>query len=204
MRLSVTELESYRRYRDIEEVSLDDLLRQLRRQSAPSRPMLAGSAFHKVLENADLSTLEVVEQDGFKFRFALDCEITLPVVRELKGEMVLPSPVGPVTLVGIVDGLDQAIRDYKLSARFDAERYADSYQWRCYLEMFKGHKFTYDVFVGKDGGEDGEWLVYDYHQLPLYRYPGMSKDVQREINEFAVFVSQHLPERLPITHKEAA
>lgn len=193
MRLSVTELEAYRRYRDNEEVSLDDLLSQLRRQSTPSRAMLAGSAFHKVLEHAAVSDLETAEMDGFKFRFKLDCEIKLPVVRELKGELSLPSPVGPVLLVGIVDGLDEAIRDYKLSARFDAERYTDSYQWRCYLEMFNGHKFTYDVFVGKDEGE--EWLVYDYHQLPLYRYPGMRQDIHREINEFAVFVKKHLPER---------
>lgn len=193
MRLSVSNLDAYRRYRDNEDVTLESLLSQLRRESPPSRAMLAGKAFHSILETADVSELDAAERDGFKFRFSLDCAIALPHVRELKAEVQLETPSGPVTLVGIVDGMDAAIHDYKLTARFDAEKYADSYQWRCYLTMFGGTKFIYDVFVGKD--DEDEWVVFDYHALPFYAYPAMQSDVLREVSEFAAFVAKHLPEQ---------
>jgi hypothetical protein len=137
MRISVTELDAYRRYRDQEDVELEQLLLQLRKLEPPSQAMLAGKAFHYVLEHAkpgeELTTAKV---DDFTFRFQLDCALELPRVRELKGEIVVMTSVGPVTLVGVVDGLDGPVIDYKLTSRFEAERYADSYQWRCYLLMF--------------------------------------------------------------------
>lgn len=196
MRLSVTELDAFRRYRDNEDVDLDALLRQLRREEPPTRPMLAGKALHYVLEHATPGALETAEHDGFKFRFALDCDLPLPSVRELKGEHLIPTSEGAVTLVGVVDGLDVGVRDYKLTSRFDPERYADSYQWRCYLMMFGAPMFQYDVFVAQEDEEAGEYVVRDYHPMRFYAYPGMFEDVIREVDEFAGFVARHLPERM--------
>lgn len=197
LRLSVTELDAYRRYRDDEDVALEALLRQLRREEPPSRPMLAGKALHHILEHASPGQEFITaEHDGFKFRFDLDCELPLPAVRELKGETILPTSLGPVTLVGVVDGLHGAVRDYKLTSRFDAERYLASFQWRCYLTMFNAREFQYDVFVGFDDEAKGEIRVTDYHPLRLFAYPAMREDVLREVDEFARFAVQHLPERL--------
>lgn len=193
MRLSVTELDAYRRFRALEEMSFEEMLQILLKQRAPTRAMEAGRAFHAVLEDAQPCDLTVIERDGFKFRFNLDCEIALPRVRELKGEIVLPTSVGPVTLVGIVDGIDSGIHDYKLTGRFDAERYFDSYQWRCYLHMFGGSKFVYDVFEGKDEGD--EWVIFNYHPLSMYAYPGMAEDVLLEVDELARFTAERVPER---------
>lgn len=196
MRLSVTELDSFRRYRDNEDVELAALLAQLRRETPPTRAMQAGRAFHHVLEHAAPGALDTAEHDGFKFRFALECVLPLPSVRELKGEHLIPTSVGAVTLVGVVDGLDVGVRDYKLTARFDAERYADSYQWRCYLMMFGAAMFQYDVFVAQEDEGAGEYVVREYHPMRFYAYPGMFEDVIREVDEFAGFVARHLPERL--------
>jgi hypothetical protein len=195
VRISVTELDAYRRYRDNEDAELETLLSQLRKQEPPTRAMLAGKALHSILEKAGPGDLHVAEQDGFRFTFKVDCELALPAVREIKGDIKLYTTTEPITLVGVVDALEGlTVHDHKLTARFDAERYADSYQWRCYLVMFGGRKFIYNVFVG-DEDADG-FTVYDFHQLPLYAYPGMHDDVQREVSEFAAFIALHLPERL--------
>lgn len=197
LRCSVTELDLYRRYRGDEEGDLELLLRQLRRAEPPSRAMQAGRAFHTILENAKPGqVLERAEQDGFFFRFDVDCALPLPRVRELKGEPVMPTSIGPVTLVGVVDGLDGYVRDYKLTARFDAERYADSYQWRCYLVMFNAQRFDYDVFEQREDGDT--FCIHAYHPMRLYAYPGMHEDVLRELDAFARFAYQHLPERFKV------
>ena len=100
-----------------------------------------------------------------------------------------------MTLVGKVDALHGfAVRDYKLTEKFDAERYADSYQWWAYLSMFNATKFIYDVFVGRYG-DDQRVTITDYHQLAFYAYPGMESDVTREVAGLAEIVAKHLPER---------
>jgi hypothetical protein len=196
MRLSVTELDAYRRYCDDEGFTLEALLRQLRREEPPTEAMRAGRALHHILEHAKPGQeLEDVEHDGFRFIFELDCAMPLPRVRELKGETLLPTAIGPATLVGVVDGLDCGVRDYKLTARLDAERYADSYQWRCYLMMFAASMFQYDAFVGGPNAA-GWYVITEYHPIRFYAYPGMQEDVLREVSEFADFASRHLPERL--------
>jgi hypothetical protein len=196
MRISVTELDAYRYYRDNEDAELEQLLNRLRRLEPPTREMEAGKAFHKLLERAVPGELAFVHDGDFCFDFRqLDAAIMLPPVRELKGEMRVSTSVGPVVLVGVVDAMDQAVHDYKLTERFDAEKYADSYQWRCYLTMFGAQKFIYDVFVAHEDLEMGQHVVYEYHALPLYAYPQMREDVAREVSEFVEFVHKYLPER---------
>jgi hypothetical protein len=70
----------------------------------------------------------------------------------------------------VIDGSDGAIYDHKLTERFDAERYADSYQWRCYLLMFGARKFVYNVFEGREGNAANEWVIHGFQQFPLYAY----------------------------------
>lgn len=197
MRLSVTDLDSWRYYKESEDMDVEALLRRLRKLEPPSQAMLAGRALHSVLEHAvPGASLDVAEAHGFKFHFKVDCAIDLPPVRELKGDVQIVTPVGVVTLVGVVDGLDGAVYDHKLTARFEAERYADSYQWRCYLEMFGARKFVYNVFEGKEGDHANEWVVFGFHQFPLYAYEGMRADVVRELSELAAFVREHVPEKV--------
>jgi len=196
LRLSVTELDAYRYYRENEDASLDDLLAQLRRETPPTRAMQAGSAWHKVLEQCAWSEADAAACDGFTFRIVGDLELCLPEVRELKGEMELDTPCGPVTLVGVVDGLDErGIHDYKLTSRFDAERYTEAWQWRCYLRMFGAERFVYDVFTAREDERAGEWVITAYDQLPFYAYPNLRADVERAVSDFAAFIAAYLPER---------
>lgn len=196
MRISVTDLDSWRYYKASEDMDAEALLRRLRKEEPPTKAMLAGRALHSALENAGEGEMDFAEADGFKFRFMADCQIPLLPVRELKGEMLIQTPVGFVTLVGVIDGLDGAVYDWKLTERFDAERYADSYQWRSYLTMFNARQFVYGVFEGKEDEAMGEWVIWGFQHFPLFAYEGMDQDVRREVSELAWFIAEHLPERL--------
>jgi hypothetical protein len=197
LRISVSDLQCYQRYRDQEEVTLEECLSQMRRERPPTPAMLAGSALHAALEHSeyDSETL-TVESDGFRFFFDCEIDLEVPAVRELKGEMEISTAAGLVTLVGVVDAIDGAIYDYKLTGRFDAERLAESWQWRCYLHMFSCSKFIYRVFVGTcRESEPYDWTIREYHELPLYRYSGMDDQILKEVEECALFMREHLYRR---------
>lgn len=197
IRLSVTDLDSYLYWLDSEDMDLSELLDRLRGQAEPTPQMRAGSAFHKLLEEANAGELSRSEIDGFEFHFGIDQEMALPAIRELKGERQFLTPSGPVTLVGKVDGLTGiSVRDYKLTERFDVERYADSYQWRSYLTMFSAQVFIYDVFVCRY--DEHRVVIYDYHQLQLHAYPSMAADVHQKVCGLAEIVAKHVPEKIKV------
>lgn len=204
LRISVSDLETYRYWKDDEDGTLDELVARLTKKEPPTPQMQAGNAFAKVMERAKTgSVLDVAAMDGWEFHFEVETEIALPPVRELKAEVVFDTPSGPVTLVGKVDGIDGEIHDQKLTEKFDAERYLDSLQWRCYLVMFNAQSFVYDVFRAKyerdkgstdDEGEytkgepTGKITVTEYHPVRFYTYPDIRADVQQALNELAAVV----------------
>jgi hypothetical protein len=192
IRISASDLQCYQRYRDNEDVTLEECLAQLRRERPATPAMMAGSALHGALEHATYDTdTSCLKWNGYLFFFDCDIDLTIPDVRELKGEMDMITPSGPATVVGVVDSLDGSICDYKLSARFDAERLAESWQWRCYLSIFNCSRFLYKVFVGEEI-KPQEWSIRDYHEMAVYRYVGMEEQLQREIEECASFMSRYL------------
>lgn len=196
IRLSVTDLDKYRYWLDNDEVELEDFLRDLRGQREETTQMLAGKAFHQMLELADESEIYAQEVNGYRFVFAIEDELALPPIRELKGEYLIQTASGPVTLVGKVDALrGVTVHDYKLTERFDAERYVDSYQWRAYLLMFQARRFVYDVFVGKYNDDNSVW-IHDYHRFPVEAYPNMEADVHRAVSGLAEIVVKHVPEKM--------
>lgn len=198
MRISVTDVDSFRYYQRSEDMTLDDILRRLRHEEPATPAMEAGRAFHRFLETHDGGEVDHCEVDGFRFHFELDAEISLPPVREIKAEFPVVVDGVPVTLVGKVDAIHgKRVDDHKLTSRFDAERYADAFQWRAYLHIFGADAFRYNVFTGSETKHG--WVIRAYDELPLYRYPGLERDVMRMLREFVDFAREHMPER-----KEAA
>lgn len=195
IRLSVTDLDKFQYWRESEDAELADLVEQLRGLDTPSPQMLAGKAFHKLFEESGEQEVNTVDVDGYEFTFGISDEIALPAIRELKGECLIQTPSGPVTLVGKVDALNgTAVHDYKLTERFDVERYTDSMQWRSYLHMFSAKSFVYDVFVGRYDGN--RIYIYDYNRLTFNAYPSMFSDVRREVSALAEIVVRHVPEKI--------
>lgn len=193
IRLSVSDLESYRYWKDSDDSDFAALVAKLRHLEPPTKAMEAGRAFAEFFEHVQAGEVEQASIDGWTFGFELEEEITVPEVRELKAEMHFDTPSGPVTLVGKVDSLDGlTIHDQKLTERFDAERYLDSLQWRAYLLMFGAETFVYDIFLGQYTGRFVR--VHEYHRVPFYVYPNLRDDVQRAVEELAeVVVSMPSP-----------
>lgn len=202
LRVSATDIDAFRRYRDDEEADLAAFLDQMRRKIEPTPAMKAGTALHKALETSKAGEYRMLSADGYRFVFMTDGEVDIPDIRERKGTRIYRIGDCDVTLVGKVDAIHgRRIDDHKLTGRFDAERFMSSYQWRIYLEIFGADEFRWNIFEGRATDEKPwEYLIYNVHLLTQHRYPRMSEDVERELELFVEFASHHLPERFEATN----
>lgn len=200
IRLSVTDLETFRYWQDREDTTVESLVAALTGTVEPTHAMLASRAFHKALEQLpeDVESIERITQGGFAFDFECDSVLALPPIRELKAEGVWHTPSGPVTLVGKVDGLaGLTVHDYKLSERFEAENYLDSWQWRAYLAMFHARRFVYEVFeCSYDRSDPNLVRIRAHHPLTFDRYQRMEIDLATAIAALAEVVVRHCPQKI--------
>lgn len=144
--------------------------------------MAAGTAVHRALELAEDGDLSADEQFGWKITFALDAELALPPLREIP----MCREHNGTTLFGRVDSITGAtVRDIKTTAQVDADRYAESYQWRAYLWMSGRDRFVYDVLKVKIDEDAQTVSVVDYVPLVFARYPGLDRDVEMLLDEYA-------------------
>jgi hypothetical protein len=196
LRVSATDLDTLRRFYDEEDADLAELIRKLRHLMPSTELMEAGTALHKALETAEPGVHKGFAADGFTFSFETDAEIDLPPIREMKATREYLIDDVRVTLVGKVDALHgKRIDDHKFTARFDAERFTDSHQWRVYLEVFGADEFRWNVFEAIESAPRN-YLVRNVHRLTMHRYPGIGDDVERALHAFVQFARDHLPERL--------
>jgi hypothetical protein len=196
LRISVTDIDRLRWFRQDEDAELSTFLADMRRETPPTEAMMAGTALHKALETAALGDHKGFRQDGYTFSFETDAELDLPAIREIKatGEFVVDGCV--VTLVGKVDAVHGGrVDDHKLTGRYDPERFLGSHQWRCYLLLLGADLFRWNVFEATESSPKN-YLVKHIHQLTMHRYPGMRDDVIRELGWFVQFARAYLPERI--------
>lgn len=196
LRISVTDLDRLRWFRDDEDAELSAFLADMRRETPPTEAMLAGTALHKALENAQPGDHKGFRQDGYTFSFEAEAELDLPAIREIKatGEFVVDGCV--VTLVGKVDAVHgRRVDDHKFTTHYDPERFMGSYQWRCYLQLLGADVFRWNVFEARESAPRN-YLIKHVHPLSMYRYPGMREDVIRELGGFVQFARAYLPERI--------
>ena len=202
IRLHVTDLDNWVKYIEPElevfEMSDAEFRARLLRQTEPKPIMLAGTAFHALLEKAKTGDeFTAVQQDGFEFTFAHGLDpIVLPEKREASYEATYATPSGPVILMGRLDGITGIeVTDYKLTfGQFDAERYARSLQWRAYLTLTGAKKFRYLVFQAKEPDDAGHVWVYAAHELVFWGYPEMAAEVRQRVVELAAYVAERVPE----------
>jgi hypothetical protein len=160
----------------------------------PSPAMLAGTAFHKLLEvaTADGVAIGRAEVNGHVFTFAGDFTVALSPIRELRASRTYTVDNELVTITGQVDEIEgKRVVDHKTTGRFDPERYLAGYQWRLYLEIFGADVFRWNVFELRqiDGAE---YEVTALHRLEQCRYPGLGADCQSLVERFARYVRERL------------
>ena len=194
LRVSATDIDQLRYFRGEDEMELAELIARLKHLMPSSEAMEAGTALHLALENAIPGDFDRLQADGFTFTFETDAEIALPVIREMKATREYLIDDVQVTLVGKVDAIHgRRIDDHKFTAKFDPDRYLDSYQWRIYLEVFGADTFRWNIFEAREDSNKS-YVIRNMHPLTMHRYPGMGADVERELGEFVRFARHHLPE----------
>jgi hypothetical protein len=180
MRVSVSNLEQYRQWRDAEDESLEALLSRLWSGDTPDT--LRGKAFHKCMECAQDGETELLQADGYTFLFDIDCEMSLPTRREVK----LTKEYGPITVSARIDGgLGNIISDYKSTCSFDPDRYQLGYQWRFYIDMTDAARFDWHIFeVSEMATEPNCYRVRGYHKMSQWRYPDLHADCENLAADF--------------------
>lgn len=198
MRISTTTLESFRLYMEMDWMTEEKLLDSIKGVFVPTPQMMAGSAYHKILEAPDAFR----QTDG-----AYVCE-----GRRFPSSSVLPALelidlAGPCELketkvyriggrdVTVVAQVDQLLRSWIIERKtkwspFDYAGYADSFQWRFYLDIFDGASgVCYQVFC-MDEDKDGSYTLGDIHTMRFYPYVGMRTDLTELLEQFLAYVDR--------------
>lgn len=191
----VSNIETFRRWRNDETQEVEDLVARLT-SFQPTEAMEAGTAFHLCLELASDGEYDVFTANGYTFILP-DSVIALPSVRELR----CFKQYGSLNVTGQVDGLyGKRVEDHKTTAYFNADGYLEGCQWRFYLDIFEADVFRWNVYEVRPARN----LEKTYHvsapqTLEQYRYPGLHDDCMALAADYYEFASRHLNQQ-----KEAA
>lgn len=194
----VTDLDSIIWYKKIETMTAEDLRKRLLRLEPPNEKMMAGTAWHKIMEDAD-DGMELSQAvcDGFQFDIKLDrdIEISMSDICEVRAKKDYRIDGYTITLTGKCDGITgNEITDHKLTFRPNPESYLESYQWRAYLDIFEADIFKYRIYSARE--KDKHITIYNISTMDLYRYPGMEDDIKSGIRDLLEFVKEFVPEKL--------
>lgn len=193
-RLAVTSLDQMIWFERLEDMTTQDLIDRFLHRSEPSFKMLAGIAWHKVLETQRL--VGAITMDGIDFSVDFDGEVEMPQIKELRGQKDYQIDDILVTLAGRCDGISgNRIIDHKTSFNPSIETHMESYQWRAYLDIFNAQSFTYYVYHAKQD-RLGVIRIVDVNSYTFYRYPGMEKDIERGIRDVLEFMKEHIPQKI--------
>lgn len=183
----VSNIESFRRWREDEDQTIEDLVRFITIDE-PSEAMQAGTAFHRALEFAPEGKHETLRANGYTFHLPDDGVVELPAIRELRAY----GQYGGLNVTGQVDGLHgRLVIDHKTTSWCDPERYLAGCQWKFYLDIFGADVFRWHIFQVKEIGP----LEYDVappQVLTAYRYPEMHAYCEQLAEAYLEFAKRFL------------
>lgn len=184
----VSNIEAFRRWRESEDQTVEDLVRFIT-VDEPSPAMRAGTAFHRALELATEGEHATLGTDDYCFHVP-DGVVELPSIRELRAY----AHYGALTVTGQVDGLHgRLIVDHKTTSRCDPERYLGGCQWKYYLDIFGADVFRWHIFEIKEIAPK-EYTVAPPQVLTAYRYPEMRAYCEQLAGEYLEFAKSFLRE----------
>lgn len=209
-RLSVTTIEAFRRY--ITNASAYDteeaLIAKIKGEFKGNDKTTVGSCYGKIIEG-DALVVEgglLPESDGVKIFFTDEQALPAVEFRREHPSMIYEVPVqkvyetkyGPFLVSGRTDGIEgRDVNDNKCKfGTPDFRAYADSYQWRYYLDMLGLSTFFYDVYEVK-GFEALKGVspyqlpgvaFKSYPRLHCSRYNGLSDDCRLMLQDFVEYL----------------
>lgn len=213
-RISVTTLETYRKF-----LAGDEYTNQEKMIEAITAPFEGneytriGTAFHSIIEQGEAVVSRMPEGkflvmgDGYPITFseeqvamALKYKDKLPYAfhEEWLGR-VFETPSMPIYVLGRCDTLHGiVIRDTK--TKFSPVKYndyADSAQWKFYLDLTGLDTFYFDLFEfpgykkDKHGHDVSSLGIKPYGQIECIRYEGMEQENQQLVEDFTDFIVKH-------------
>lgn len=192
-----TQVEAYRRYRNSEWTTYEELIATLKGELVANDAMKFGTAVHTACEAYLTRPEPLYHVDEYKFSPAsiklategLDhyasCEVK--VARTLLAadgtELTLTGTCDVITGTHVIDYKTtmNSISDTKIQA------YQDSYQWRCYLAMTGCEHFTFRIMQWAE--DAGFWYIKNTQDVRCDRYIGMIDDVERMVRELYEFTT---------------
>lgn len=207
-KISVTHLETFRRFRDgatewdTEQKVIDAISGEFKGNDYTN----IGSAFHSIIENfgtknehgpeSILKTFGVVlsqKQAEIAMDHACDLQTFVPEVKLTKK---YETKIGTIILTGVADVLKgNTIRDTK--CKFSPPKlteYYDSCQWKFYLSIFGLEWFYYDIFefVGykrEMGRNVADLELIKHEPFGCFAYVGMESDLQTLVDDFIEWIT---------------
>lgn len=197
MRISATQLESYRLWRapDQEWMSEDDLAATIRGEFTGNHKVFLGLAFGKVLEDPD----RYFVPDGFRceaggevFEFGADVMAPCLELVDRRGvfEAKAVKTYGPHEVASKADHLlGGYLSEFKTTlSTFDFDKYAQSCQWRFMADAFQPTRITYRVFCLSEGS-NGVIDLRSIESFDLYPYPALHRDCAALVEDFCAYVT---------------
>lgn len=198
-----TQVEAYRRFRNSEWTTYEELIATLKGELVANEAMKFGTAVHAALEKylvskQELQVLTDVYTKDYKFAPAsiklategLDhnasCEtkVSRTIYAEDGTELTLTGTCDVITGTHVIDYKTtmNSISDAKIQS------YEASYQWRCYLAMTGCDTFTFRIMQWAE--DAGFWYIKNMQDVRCDRYIGMIDDVERMVRELYQFTKQ--------------
>lgn len=178
-------------------IELDDLIRDIKGETTETPYMIAGRAFHSILEEPEKYVdADLYICDGYKFdKPEVDEKVLslLPkdIVPEVWGEKKYRFPTGEIVLRGRCDGLNGRVYEHKTNwTRYSFLQYNLSWQWPCYIELFRVSEVVYTVVSLATDNNSGLTHISQVNTFSLHRYPGLSLRVERLIEGYLELIQQ--------------
>jgi hypothetical protein len=194
VRISATTLESFRLFTRPENdwMTEDELIATIRGQFVPNHKVLLGSAFGKVLEMPDRYRLRSgYTCDGFHFPEDVMAPALAEIDRRGVFEVKASMTYGECVVVCKADHvLGSHLSEFKTTlSNFNADKYAESCQWRFMADILKPSLITYRVFCLSEDYKTGEIALNSIETMNLYPYAALHQDCCDLVAEFADYVT---------------
>jgi hypothetical protein len=193
MRISTTTLESFRLFMqaDQEWMTEADLIASIKGEFVPTPAVLLGSAFGKVLEAPD----HYRTAHGYRCGdYTFSADVMAPALKLMdyeRGmfEVKAARAYGDCDVVAVADQIvgGHLFEHKTTGSTFNFEKYADSCQWRFYVDIFQPLLVTYHVFEVDDHG-NGVVELKGINSFNLFPYTGLHQDCCDLLGEFCDYV----------------
>jgi hypothetical protein len=198
-RLSATQLEAWRLWRDQDWMPESALIATLTRMVEPSHRMDVGTAFGDILATPDTFAVPNLiggpayyEHPATGLRFSADTMAGPLALFHREGlfevKQVKRTRGGHQLVAKADQVLGLALVENKATLQgFDIDKYLWSLQWKVSAVVFEPVLIEYRVFcLGEANG--GIFTVRDTHQFVLYPYPDVADEVDQVLDELAWYL----------------